>query len=309
MSLVFLKDVFKNLESCKTWSIQLLRIKTSKRHGTSYVGREITLKPAGKLNELISEISSFYIQESKGKLVEYTDVRDYDGTVIGNTIYKLKKEYSLIKEEYETLLQAIALPDIELDPFKFNAQAYLIKGVIEILDEEYPVKLISMQKPFTNFKHKFFKNNGVFEAAEDKVLSLRTAIDLMVIGDNIYMFNLSGEKLFNMERAYKIACAERLEEIKQSDIMTDMELFVTIANSGHNPRRFVSYEKRRLEILENREKRLEMANKFGIPLEDDKFDTTKEGVSEKIVKLLCQKGMIDPLEETPVEVAGVKRWS
>ena len=53
-----------------------------------------------------------------------------------------------------------------------------------------------------------------------------------------------------------------------------------------------------------------MAKRFFIPLDDagDKFDATVEGAAEKIVKLLCNKGMIDPFEKTAVEVDGARQW-
>ena len=51
-----------------------------------------------------------------------------------------------------------------------------------------------------------------------------------------------------------------------------------------------------------------MAKKFEIPLVGNRFDTSVDGVSEKIVKLLCKKGMVDPFEDLPVEVAGAKKW-
>ena len=42
--------------------------------------------------------------------------------------------------------------------------------------------------------------------------------------------------------------------------------------------------------------------------DDNLIDTTAEGVAEKLVKLLCKKGMIDPFEDAPVEVPSVSKW-
>ena len=42
-----------------------------------------------------------------------------------------------------------------------------------------------------------------------------------------------------------------------------------------------------------------MAEKFKIPLDGDKFDTTQ---------LLCDRAMVDPFDEYPMEVAGSKKW-
>ena len=102
--------------------------------------------------------------------------------------------------------------------------------------------------------------------------------------------------------------SEKIENIKQCDILTDAATFASIASTGHNPRRFISFNENRLEKIKDKKYLLEMAEKFSIPLSGDKFDTTKEGTSEKIVKLLCNKGMLDPFDDIPVEVAGSKQW-
>lgn len=56
MSISKLQEIFAALPYADTWSLQLLRVKTSKRSGTIYTGREITFTPPGKLNEFVSEI-------------------------------------------------------------------------------------------------------------------------------------------------------------------------------------------------------------------------------------------------------------
>ena len=98
MSLSKLKTLFENLKTCDTWSIQLLKIKTSKKNGTSYVGREITLNPQGKLFEFVNEISDKYeytivdAKENKSIITDYMlsyilplfvfDFTQWDGVVM-----------------------------------------------------------------------------------------------------------------------------------------------------------------------------------------------------------------------------------
>ena len=53
-----------------------------------------------------------------------------------------------------------------------------------------------------------------------------------------------------------------------------------------------------------------MSKQFNIPLDatGEKFDASVEGAAEKIVKLLCNKGMVDPFEKNAVEVDGARQW-
>jgi len=272
------------------------------------MGREITFTPSGKLNEFVSDISQRYTNSDKGVLKSFFSVTDYDGSTIDKTVYKLNISNELIKSEYEALIAAIAMPDSEIDPLTFKAHAYLLKGIILIDGEQHPVKMISMQNPITTLNHKFWMRNGEFQEISDKVLSLRPTIDVVIIDDYIYMLTLAGENLFNMERSYKAICNIKVDTIGECAIVTDFESFKAIAGSGHNPRKFVSFNDSHLQKLKNANSRRKMARKFSIPLDGDKFDTTQPGTSEKLVKLLCDRGMLDPFDDNPMEVAGSKKW-
>jgi hypothetical protein len=308
MSLDKLKAAFGGLNSCQAWSIQLLRITTSKKIGTRYASREISLSPPGKLLELISELSDRYAKGDKCQLNTFSSVSNYDGSAVGTTIYKLSIDNQLIQDEYKALIEAVAAPDTEADPFAFSPQAYLMQGVITVDGDEVGIKLFSMQKPITILKHKYMMDQGTFKEISDKVLSLRPTIDIVILGNTVYLLTLAGEALFNMERAYKAICADKVVEIEDSGIISDCDAFKDIASTGHNPRKFIAFNESRLNYLKDKYRRVMIASKFSIPLNDDKFDTSIAGASEKIVKLLCNKGMLDPFEDSPVEVAGAKKW-
>ncbi len=307
MSIEKLENIFTALSTCEAWSIQLLKIKTSKRTSTIYMGRELTFTPNGKLNDFVSDIVHAYVGE-KGILYTITDVRDYDGSALSNTIYKLKITNELIATEYESLLEGIAQPYAEIDPLELKCQAYLLSGLIDLDGERCSVKLISMQNPITTLKHKFMKSNGTFKEISDKVLSLKTTLDVIILNDSIYMLTLAGEKLFNMERSYKAVCTSKMRDVQKCNIVTDFEMFRSIAASGHNPRKFVSFNDAYLEKLKNSTNRKKIARKFNISLKGDKFDTSKEQTVDKLVKILCNRGMVDPFDENPMEVAGSKKW-
>lgn len=309
MSINKLKLAFENASKHDDWSIQLLRIYTTKRNGTKYTAREIRLEPADRMLQFIKELSNIYINRENGKLLSFSETLPYDGTALGTVIYKLPADNMLIKDEYRDLISAIASPNHEINPLDFSSQAYLLKGQVIINDTEYSVKLISMKNPITQLKHRFTYGNSSFKAVSDKVLYLRQSIDVIILGNCVYMLTLAGEKLFNMERAYKSICEKKIYEIKTCNILSDYETFSHVARTGYNPRRFVSFNEHKLDQLKNDNIRIDIATKFNIPLVDGKFDTTQECVAEKIVKILCDKGMIDPIKNTPVEVSNAKPWT
>lgn len=308
MSISKIKSIFENAATCEAWSLQLLRIKDSKRSGTTYCGREIALSPEGTLTNFLSEISDRYCSQEKGLEKMFESVTDYDGSTVDKTIYKLTTSNELISTEYQTLIKAIGNPDSEVDPLEFSAQAYILKGVVLIDGEELSVKLISMQNPVTSLKHKFLRSNGTFTEISDKVISLRTTIDVVIVDETVYMLTLAGENLFNMERTYKAVCKKQITNITNSNIINDAKAFSSIASCGHNPRKFISFNESHLQKLKNANSRKEMSKKFSIPLDGDRFDMSQPGAADKLVKLLCDRGMVDPFDDNPMEVSSSKKW-
>lgn len=309
MSLDILKNAFHHLDTCDGWSLQLLNIKTSKRHGTTYNSRQITLSPSELIDVLLKDIANIYIGNGKKSLDSYKAVREYDGTTDALTVYKLNVTNELIATEYAALLPKIADPNTETDPFEYTS-AYLLKGQIQIEDETIPVKLVSMQNPVTTLKRKYRFDNGLFKSCSEKLLSLRPTIDIFVYDNTVYFLTLAGENLFNMARSYKAVCHKNVEIVEDAQIMQGIDVFKEIAESGHNPRKFISFNPEGLAALKQKSVRRTMALKFSIPMDSgrDKFDATVDGASEKIVKLLCSKGMLEPFKGTAVEVESAWKW-
>lgn len=308
MSIDKIKSIFEKVATCEACSLQLLQIKNSKRNGTTYCGREITLSPEGTLTNFLSEISDRYCSQEKGLEKMFESVTDYDGSTVDQTIYKLTTDNELISTECSALIKAIGNPDSEVDPLEFSARAYILKGVIPIDGEELSVKLISMQNPVTSLKHKFLRSNGTFTEISDKVISLRPAIDVVIVDEIVYMLTLAGENLFNMERAYKAVCKKQITNITNSNIINDAEAFSSVASCRHNPRKFISFNESRLQKLKNVDSRKKMSKKFNIPLDGDKFDMSQPGAADKFIKLLCDRGMVDPFDDNPMEVSSSKKW-
>lgn len=308
MSLQKIQLAFIAMDNCEAWSIQLLRIKISKNKGTVYAAFSVNLAPQGKLTEIVKEISEHFVDGEKNELKSFVRVQDYDGTTDGNIIYKLNIQDPLIKEEYDTLINALANTEQEADPLGQKLQAYVIQGDIKIGDEKKGVKLISMQNPITSLKHKFLHENNTFKEIESKVLSLRSAIDVLILNDEIYFFSMAGEKLFNMERAYKAVCDNKVAMLEESGILYDNRVFGNVARTGHHPRMFVSFNEKRYQRLKNKKERKRYGELFQIPIKEGKFDTSKAEAADKLVRLLCNKGMVDPFEDLPVEVSGARKW-
>ena len=309
MSLDLIKEIFSSMPDCNEWHAHLLSFTHSKRQGTTYNCRRIELEPSERLSVLIQDVSLGYIDESKNKLNKYVDVREYDGTCNATTIYRIREDNVDVEIDLDALLQGIADSDSESDPFGMKAQAYVLCGNMRRNDEDHQIKLISMNTPITTLRNRFFHDKGKFWEIPNKVLNLRTSMNVIIYDRTVYFLDMSGETLFNMERAYKLKCDDAIHEIEEKKFISDSVMFRNTASSGQNPRRFAAFSKSKLQLLTKEKNREKAAKYFKIPLTEDKrFDTSQKVDAENLVKVLCGKAMWDVLEEVPVEVDGSKDW-
>lgn len=310
MSVDLINKIIVATDKGNGWRAHLLSYSHSKRKGTIYNCRRIELESAERMQQLIHDISNDLIANGIGKLEKYTDVREYDGTCNAMTIYRISENNEDIIVNLDSLFESIANSDTEVNPLEIKAQAYILCGTVVVDKEEHRVKLVSMNTPITSLKNRFLCKNGKFREITEKVLNLRTTVNVIIYDKTIYFLDMSGESLFNMERAYKRKCNEVVNEIESMNIISNKEVFRDVATTGHNPRMFVAFSQPKLKLLSNKTGRERAAKYFKIPLTSDGvFDTNDKKDADKLVKVLCNKAMWDVIEKVPVEVDGSKNWS
>ena len=301
LSKQYLIEVFKSIKQCPIWSLQVLQFKHTIRDGLKYASRQIAIEPEERLREYINKISTYY---SDTGLDKFESVDNYTGDFVNNGIYKLNK---FVNAELTKLLSVIATPDVETPLQEFDSNALLFKGTIREDLEDKSVIIVSMQKPtsFLTNKFRFVQSNKKFHEIDDLVLTLRSRIDVLIVGSDVYLMGLAGEKLFHLDGTARAICKTKTEEISDCGFFSDSESFKYLAQRGHNRRRFLAYNEKHFEALKDLNLRKDMSAKFGFPLDDEDNIKTDE---VKAVKYLCDKGMIDPVDGNPKEVANSKPW-
>ena len=311
MSKKHLQDSFSKLCECQTWSLQLLQIKNFVRNGTTYISREIVITPETKVPGYLRVLSEYYCSD-KG-IDAYSSVDAYTGDVVDHVIYKLSRDNDLIKDACQKLMTKIADPDRETPITSIKPNALILKGSISsgAADApDIPVVFVFMRNPITVLSNKYVLGiSGKFHEIQEPVLALRKTLDVAIIGDHVYLFTLNGEALFNMEKTYKAICKTQAEEISQCGFLTDAETFKMVAGQGRNPRRFVAYNPAHFEALKDVDRRKQMAAKFDLPMSGEQLVTHDAKAVERLIKFLCNKAMLDPCDESPVEVSATKPWA
>ena len=306
MSKERLKQIFDAVQGTPLWSMQLIKVK-AEREGVTYHDREICLRPEGSIRDFAHQLSKYYLSDSG--IDSFASVDDYTGDVVGNVIYKLQRDNNLIQNGFDALINEAANPDTEGPIGQCKYSAYMILGTISLQDEQLPIKFVSMQSPITVMNNKFlWRETNTLNKVSEPILSLKKTVDVIIAGDTVYMLSMAGENLFGMERAYKAVCKNKVNDIIACDFLTNAEQFEKTATTGQNPRRFVSYNQSRLDALKNANRRKSLAKKFGLQLSDTRINTDDKQTTERLIKFLCNKAMLDPLDSSPVEVAAAKSW-
>lgn len=307
-SLSQLESVIDLCSKCNNWTIQLLNIKNTVKNGTTYIGREIVLHPDDKLNDFVKEIDTYYVKEKN--LERYKEICAFDGVNIENRISYISIDNPLISDQFIKFKNAINKPNVDGSLEIKDFKGYVLTGSIG--EEKKEIHLVSILNPIISYKkkHNFIIQNNSFKEITGNILRLKIYIDAIIYDGFFYMFNMSAEKLFNMERSYKKICEQQVEKMERRNIFSDFEKFKQVATSGNRPRKFVSYRQENFDLLvEDIGKRIEIAGRFDIKMtDDDKFDTSEDKSNDNLVKVLCSKAALEPFHNSPVEVESARKW-
>lgn len=303
-----IKNVFKNLNSCQEWSLMLLRFR---KRNSEYVcnTHNIVVTTKNELIDFVSDLSKTYT-DNHGKIDSYQTVQLYDGSAEGTLIYQIAVTDALVSEAYNKILLAINNPDVGGNPLEFNANTYVLRGNVVIDGDNKEITLFTIINPFRTLKHAWSWTGEAFKSVPGKLLELRSHVDVLLYDGCLYFFNMNGEKLFDMERAYKKICDKKIDEVLDARLVNNEDCFRQYASSGFNPRKFVSYNKNRVDKLKSDKVFHDLVvKKFGVTCDSNgAFDSTDKKNVNRLVKFICGKGMIDPTDEKPVEVDGSRAW-
>lgn len=314
MSLQMLQALFEQLPNLDQRRLRLLRFADDPTRGIIYESRAIQLYSDSEMDKFLSDIQTVYIGDDrhpeKGRLRRYATVDEYNGSMEGTTIYSLPCSNELIQTAHGRMTASLDHPMTGVDPFEFGANAYALQGVWNHDGKANLVTLIAVMNPVKTLKHKFMYDSGTFKEISEKVLDLRLYSDVIVVGQKVFFLGMAGEKLFGMERAYR-ANAEKVADVfVQSAFFTDGEKLKEKALSGHYPRMLVTYQPGKMEYLDKLSNRRAIAKKFGIGIRrDGALDTQNPESAEKLLRFLCNRGMLDPTDQSAMEVTGAKRWA
>jgi len=136
--------------------------------------------------------------------------------------------------------------------------------------------------------YKKSEDNSLDEVTE-QFFRMYLTVDAILIDGNLYAFNHSFEKIFDVKQTLHKVKEKAIEEIVNAGFISDPDVFKTHAQST-NSRTFITLKDERIQRATASENRIEISNTLQIPLDGNGlFDTATQEQSNLLIKYLCYK--------------------
>lgn len=301
-----LRKAFEPLAQCGDTSFTLHAIKIG--HGEengeiSYAAHSLSIRPQDDLIAYLKEVGTGYVGDKKPIISDEFDVKPYDGTVLDeNEAFVISGKDGRVKKCFRDFCDVWATESVEHGADSIDPNA------IAICDDDKNCIFLSLRKPFSILKHKFWYADSDYKKIPGKVLTLSTKMDAVIIGETLYFLTIAGAQAFVSESICKNVAKDKADALAKLEYISGAENLAAVSLTGLNPRRYLGYNEGSVAELRNATKRRDIAKTFGIKYANGKFDLSEKGDAERFIKVICNRGMVDPFTEGPVEVTSSKAW-
>lgn len=294
--------------SAEDWQLSALRINRS-HETTEYETHTISLSPADAMAEYLKEMRDRYVGGEEPLIDDNTDVVEHDGCLHETPVEHLPSTDAFFAEDYGKLCHAMENPEVNGSPLDLQPNALALRYAGKVSPVKQPIYLLFKKTPFSIFKNRFWRRGDVFSRLTDVILTLPTQIDLMIVGRDVFIFTSSGSGIATDNAAARKVAERELEGLSKETFIAGASVLQEVGGKRKNARLFRAMnEGRKSRLRTDKKFCAKMADAFGIPCRKGVLEVSDPADAERLLKLLCMRGMIDPFAESPVEVSGSVAW-
>ena len=304
-----LREAFQRLstEDCRYWVPYLFQVVKDSEQ-ICFDARQITIEQ-DEWKKYLEGIEKDYVGGRKPFLGEGFSFREYDGSAPDEGMaLHAKCADEAVGLTVMSFLKSIDCADAEHGGRDLNENGLAICGQS---DEGLRTIFVSGHSPFMAIKNRFWLLHGKTEYTlmKEKLLVLPKKMDAVVVGDDIWFLTLQGAQLFAPESICRKIAQDRVESMKGLSWIEGFSTLESEAVKGFNPRRFLAFNGDKVADLAIQAKRKDIARKFHIDLtKAEKINLTNPISANNFIKVICDKAMVDPFNDDPMEVSGAKEW-
>ena len=256
--------------------------------------------------EYLKEVS----ENTINVLDDVEEVREYKGEYVQHVLWWSDVKSQDVSRIWDALSNAKQIAEKEwLSKYK----SLSCKGAtLQFAYKGKNVDFIFNTPPFKQLKGVVWTLVGnKFKFTNDRILVLPLEVDAIRVDERIYFLTERGIRMFESPDDLAKRSREVIDKILNLGFVSDPENFAKYAAGVDNRRRlrkFEAVETDRLKLLADKVRGRKIREKFGVSIDGNQLvSSTKEDV-DKVIKLVYQHGMLNPFDNTPMEVHSASKW-
>lgn len=304
-SLDYLWELFRCLSRKENLQVIATRMPTSPKDSCITKGCMVAFKQYHELVNLVNAIAANYIVETKPVLTSDSVATRYEGSCSVGGMSYLEVSDALVSESWNKFKAVVRDVDREENPASCNPNAIIFTS------SKRDFFLISIQNPVTTFKHRsMFLGKRMFSKIKDgELLTLSHQIDAVAFKDTIVFFTSRGASYFVDESAVQKKAGKTAAKIVSLNLVSNNKMFLEAVKVSRNAHWLLAVGAKRLEKIMDRKIQKEVAKVFHLKYSDGRFSTETKGEIASFLKVLGKQGMLDVVENVPMEVSIRGHWT
>jgi hypothetical protein len=243
---------------------------------------------------------------------KYEDVVRYDGNVHEKALYWLPGDDKKVANAWEKLQSALGRIEPgwlkETDDGDRQASSPSFNGVgITCESNGKEAWFLMARPPVKTLSYAIRLFGDKMREIKQPIVTMPLQVDAIFIGETLFF--LTGkvlEQLWSQEEEKKQARAA-IDTITSADVLDNPGAFKEWAEDESNARRLLSFNEEKLTQIQSG-KHWDVCRKFGLEATRGKLSIRDKKDAAKLVKLLSNRGMLDPFSKDGMEVSGAKKW-
>lgn len=305
MSYEIIEEAINKAKEISNWNSVLVEYNHVK-NPNEYVCYDMNFSTSNLLDSTILDMCNLFLATIK----KYDkNILNYSGQNPKNAVDKISTDNILISECWNSLINHINNSDDTTEFKDIKANAYVFIGSYTLDDgSSKNIYLITRKNPILTYKKSrspiFTSQNNTISKADEPFVQFSKSFDAIVFKENMYMINNNCESIFNMEYTHKILCKKRLVELEENNIIEDFETYNKFASSGHNPKKFITYDSTMANKLKQQNWRVRLSEDLKIPYNPvtKKFILQDPDDAKKFTLVICGKTKSNMYEDGFCEV-------
>lgn len=303
----YLERCLQNIGSDYIWTLYFFNTRKRRNAGFVYESHKVRFKKNDYINSYANQVINAVVEY---QLSPIGSVEDYDGYNTKISCDKIAVVNDLINDSYTAFVNSLAIA--EEANLKGRYKGYVLEGQPNQDIDGTPITFIKLANPMIPLDSKkavIYKKaaDDSLDGIDEQYCRLYLTMDSILIGDTLYNFTHSFEKIFNIEQTLHNVKAKAIETIVNAGFIANPDDFVGHAQST-NARVFISLNDERIARASSNENRFGISQAFGVPIgENGLFLITTSEQTGLLLKYLCYKTVKDAESNDILEANGLTK--